>query len=171
VILMTVRALIPMSAAEKSRLFAHLNSVMRAIVYGTGVTAIVQGILIAVGFAIVGLPSPIVFGAMATLFALLPLVGTPVVWVPAVAVLAIQQRWVAAGFLLAWGVIVATLDNFLRPYLVSGRAEVHTITVFIGVFGGALAFGALGLFLGPLLLALAIALVRFTLDVRSAESA
>ena len=170
-IVSTVRALIPMSSHDKGRLFAHLGSVMRAIVYGTGVTAVVQGILVAIGFAIVGLPAPIVFGAMAALFALVPMAGTPVVWAPAVIVLAVQQRWVAAGFLLGWGIVVTTLDNFLRPYLVSGRAQVHTITVFVGVLGGVLAFGALGIFLGPLLLALVIALIRFTLEVRSAERA
>jgi predicted PurR-regulated permease PerM len=169
-IVSTMRALIPMSPHDRNRLFAHLNSVMRAIVYGTGVTAVVQGILVAIGFAIVGLPAPIVFGAMAALFALVPMAGTPVVWAPAVIVLAVQQRWLAAGFLLGWGIVVTTLDNFLRPYLVSGRAQVHTITVFIGVLGGVLAFGALGIFLSPLLLALVIALIRFTLEGRTGDA-
>ena len=162
----TLRELVPMSAGERGRLFAHLASVTRAMVYGTGVTALAQGMLIAIGFAIAGLPSPIVFGVLATLFALVPLAGTPVVWVPAVLALALQERWYAAVFLLVWGVVVSTVDNVLRPILVSGRAQVGTLTVFIGVLGGVAAFGAIGIILGPLVLALALALVRFARETR-----
>jgi predicted PurR-regulated permease PerM len=165
-----LRALVPMRPEERGRLFAHLASVTRAMVYGTGVTALAQGVLVAIGFAIVGLPSPIVFGVLAALLALVPLAGTPVVWVPAVLVLALQGRWYAAAFLLAWGGLVATLDNFLRPMLVSGRAEVGTLTVFIGVLGGVSTFGPIGIILGPLVLALIIALVRFALEVREAAA-
>lgn len=165
----TLRELVPMSAGERARLFAHLASVTRAMVFGTGVTALAQGVLVAVGFAIVGLPSPIVFGVLAALFALVPLAGTPVVWLPAALVLALQDRWYAAVFLLLWGGLVATIDNVLRPILVSGRAEVGTLTVFIGVLGGVAAFGAIGVILGPLVLALIIALVRFTLELRMEE--
>jgi len=169
-VLTALRALTPMSDASKARLFGHLAAVTRAVFFGTGVTALVQGVLIAVGFAILDLPSPIVFGVLAALFALVPLAGTPVVWVPAVLVLAVQLRWGAAIFLLVWGILVTLLDNFLRPYLVTGRADVGTLTVFIGVLGGISAFGTVGIFVGPLILALVIALVRFTLEVRKAEA-
>ena len=166
-----LRTLVPMSASERARLFGHLASVTRAMVYGTGITAIVQGALVAIGFAIVGLPSPVVFGVLAALFALVPLAGTPVVWVPAVIVLVAQERWYSAVFLLAWGIFVTLIDNVLRPILVSGRADVGTLTVFIGVLGGVAAFGPIGVFLGPLVLALVIALVRFTLEVRAGVDA
>lgn len=169
-ILGTLRALIPMSPEHKARLFDHLASVTRAMVYGTGVTALLQGVLVGIGFAIVGLPSPIVFGVLAALFALVPLAGTPVVWGPAVVVLAVQGRWVAAIFLLAWGATVATLDNVLRPILVSGRAQVATLTVFIGVLGGVTAFGPVGVFVGPLVLALVIALIRFAVELRQSQT-
>jgi predicted PurR-regulated permease PerM len=162
----TARALVPMSAAERQRLFEHLASVTRAMVYGTGVTALVQGALVGVGFAIVDLPSPVVFGVLAALGALIPLVGTPAVWVPAAIVLAAQGRWYAALFMALWGAFVVTIDNFLRPWLVSGRADVGTLTVFIGVLGGVGAFGPIGVILGPLVLALAIALVRYSLEKR-----
>jgi predicted PurR-regulated permease PerM len=166
----TVRALVPMSPADKARLFEHLASVTRAMVYGTGVTALIQGALVAVGFAIVGLPSPVVFGVLAALLALVPLAGTPVVWVPAVIVLALQDRWYAALFMLAWGGFVVTIDNVLRPWLVSGRAQIGALTVFIGVLGGVSAFGPIGIILGPLVLALVIALVRFTLEMRQLQA-
>jgi len=165
-----LRELVPMAREERARLFEHLAAVLRAMVYGTGVTALVQGALIAVGFAVAGLPSPIVFGVLAALFALVPMAGTPVVWVPAVVALALQQRYVAAIALLAWGGFVVTIDNFLRPWLVSGRAQVSTLTVFIGVLGGVAAFGPIGIFLGPLVLALAISLLDFALEGRPADN-
>lgn len=165
-----LRALVPMSAIERARLFGHLASVTRAMVYGTGVTALVQGVLIGIGFALTGLPSPVVFGVLAALFALVPMAGTPFVWVPAVIVLAVQDRWYAAIFLLVLGTVVSTIDNVLRPLLVSGRAQVGALTVFIGVLGGVSAFGPIGVVLGPLIIALVIALVRFTLEVRETES-
>ncbi|MGQ0652505.1 MAG: AI-2E family transporter [Betaproteobacteria bacterium] len=163
-----LRALAPMPAHERERLFGHLASVARAVVYGSGVTALVQGVLVGIGFWLAGLPSPVVFGVLAALFALVPLAGTPVVWVPATIVLAMQDRWTAALLLLAWGAFVTTIDNFLRPMLVAGRAEVGTLTVFLGVLGGVAAFGAIGVVLGPLILAAAVALVRFALEARQA---
>ena len=164
-----LRELVPLSREDKARLFGHLASVLRAMVYGTGVTALVQGALIAIGFAVLGLPSPIVFGVLAALLALVPMAGTPVVWVPAVVGLALQGRYYAAVIMLVWGGFVVTIDNFLRPWLVSGRAEVGTLTVFIGVLGGVAAFGPIGIFLGPLVLALAIALVQVALEARPAD--
>jgi predicted PurR-regulated permease PerM len=168
----TARELIPMNAAYKARLFDHLASVTRAMVYGTGLTALIQGTLVGLAFLFVGLPSPIVFGVLAALAALLPVGGTALVWVPAAIALAVQGRWGATAFMVIWGALLVSLvDNVVRPMLVSGRASVGTLTVFIGVLGGIAAFGAIGLFLGPVVLALIIALIRFMLDVRRAELA
>jgi len=165
-LLADLRALVPMSEVERERLFRHLASVTRAVVYGSGVTALIQGALVAAGFAIAGLPSPVVFGVLAALLALLPLAGTPIVWIPGVVVLAAQGRWGAAIFLAIWGVFTSTIDNVLRPLLAATRARVQTLTVFIGVLGGVSAFGAIGVVLGPLVIALAIALLRFMLEQR-----
>lgn len=168
----TARELIPMENAYKVRLFDHLASVTRAMVYGTGLTALIQGTLVGIAFLIVGLPSPLVFGVIAALAALLPVGGTAIVWIPAAIVLAVQGRWGATIFIVIWGsLLVSLVDNVVRPMLVSGRASVGTLTVFIGVLGGIAAFGAIGLFLGPVVLALIIALIRFMLDVRRAEIA
>jgi predicted PurR-regulated permease PerM len=168
----TARELIPMPEAHKARLFDHLAAVTRAMVYGTGMTALIQGALVGLSFLFVGLPSPVVFGVLAALVALLPFGGTALVWGPAALVLAFQGRWGATIFMLIWGaVLVSLVDNVVRPMLVSGRAKVGTLTVFIGVLGGLAAFGAIGLFLGPVVLALIIALIRFRLEMRRAEKA
>jgi predicted PurR-regulated permease PerM len=96
------------------------------------------------------------------LFALIPLVGTVILWGPGALYLASQGDYGHAIFLAVWGVVVVSaVDNFLRPLLISGRAEVPTLAVFIGVMGGLAAFGFIGLFLGPIVLGLLVALFRF----------
>ena len=168
----TLRELIPMSRQQKAKLFDHLAAVTRALVYGTGLTALIQGTLVGIAFLIVGLPSALVFGVIAALAALLPFGGTALVWIPAAIVLAAQGRWGATAFMVIWGALLVSLvDNVVRPLLVSGRAPVGTLTVFIGVLGGIAAFGAIGLFLGPVVLALIIALLEFAIELRRAEEA
>jgi predicted PurR-regulated permease PerM len=155
--------LIPMEETRKAQLAEHLAAVTKAVVLGSILTAIVQGTLIGIGFALAGLPSPIVFAVLGVGAALLPLVGTTIVWVPAAAVLAAQGRWEAAIFMALWGalVVVASADNFVRPRLISGRGEISTLPVFIGLLGGISAFGLVGMFLGPVVVALGLALLRF----------
>jgi predicted PurR-regulated permease PerM len=161
------RDLIPMPAEKRKALFEHLAAVTRAVVVGTGLTAFIQGALVGIGFLIVQLPSPLVFGVVAALLALLPFAGTAIVWLPAALLLAAQDRWVAAIFMLLWGaLLVSLIDNFLKPLLISGRAEVATLTVFLGVLGGVAAFGAIGLFMGPVVLALAMALLEFAREAK-----
>jgi predicted PurR-regulated permease PerM len=145
--------------------------VTRAVVLGTLLTALLQGTLVGIGFAIVDLPSPVVFGVVAAIVALLPIGGTALVWVPATIVLAVQGRYGSALFMLLWGaLLVGLVDNFLKPLLISGRAEVPTLAAFLGVLGGLAAFGPIGMFLGPVILALAIALVRWAEENRPAAT-
>lgn len=170
--LAVVRELVPMREDHKERLFDHLGAVTQAMVVGTGLTALIQGTLVGIAFLIVGLPSPLVFGVIAVLASLLPFGGTALVWVPAAIFLAAQGRFGATTFMVIWGaVLVSLVDNIVRPMLVSGRANVGTLTVFIGVLGGLAAFGAIGLFLGPVVLALIIALLRLLLDMRAEQKA
>jgi predicted PurR-regulated permease PerM len=162
---------VPMQQEQKRRLADHLASVTRAVVFGTLLTAIIQGACVGIGFAIVRLPSPVVFGAIAAACSLLPVGGTAFVWLPGSIALVAQGRWGAAVFLTIWGLLlVGMLDNLLRPLFISGRAEITTLPVFFGVLGGLAAFGPIGLFLGPLLVALALALLRFAEESREMEN-
>lgn len=153
--------LIPVSADRRAGLVQLVADTTRAVVYGTCTTALAQGALIGIGFAILGLPSPVVFGALATVLALLPAGGTAIVWVPAVLWLMAMQNWGAALFLGLWGFGVSLTDNFLRPLLIGRYAPVSTLAVFVGVVGGVSAFGAIGLIVGPVLLTLIAALLKF----------
>lgn len=159
--------LIPLEPARRDDLVDHLASVTRAVVIGSGLTALLQGVAVGIGFAIAGLPTFVVWGVLAALLALLPMGGAALVWVPGVLYLAAVGRWGMATFLLVWGIGVSFSDNFVRPMLVSRHAEVSTLTVFIGVLGGASAFGAIGLIVGPLVLTLAAALLDYMDETRT----
>jgi predicted PurR-regulated permease PerM len=162
---------IPFDGRRKEKLERHLEEVTRAVVFGTVVTAFVQGILLGVGFWITGVPSPVVFGAIAAVASFVPLVGTALVWVPAVVYLWTQGVIWKTLFLAIWSiVIVGTSDNLLRPLLVSGKSQVGTLTVFFGALGGLAAFGFVGLFLGPVILALVLALLEFVEEAQRAPA-
>lgn len=154
-------ALVPLDADRREELADRLASVTRAVVRGTVLTAVIQGFLVGVGFAVVGLAAPVVFAVLAAVLSVVPFGGTALVWAPAVIVLAVQGHYTQAGVLLAFGVVVSTVDNFLKPLLISDRTELPTLGVFIGVLGGLAAFGIIGLFLGPVVIALVLALVDF----------
>jgi predicted PurR-regulated permease PerM len=152
-------ALIPIAAERRKRLLKYLGDVTRAVVFGSVATALIDGVLVGVGFAIAGLPSPVVFGVLGAIAAFLPS-GAGIVLVPAVAYLAIAGRWGAALFLGLWTMGLFLGDTVLRSLLAKRRAEVSTAATFIGAMGGTVAFGILGLIIGPVLLSFAVALVR-----------
>jgi predicted PurR-regulated permease PerM len=158
--LASLTRLIPMEPARRSQLLKYLADVTRAVVFGSTATALVQGIFVGVGFAIVGLPSPLVFGVLATIAAFLP-AGAAVVLVPAALYLMFDGRWGAGIFMAIWTAAMWVVENVLRPLLTAHRAEVSTLAIFVGAIGGAAAFGVLGLVIGPVLLSFAVALLRF----------
>lgn len=93
------------------------------------------------------------------------------VWVPSALVLALRGSWGYAVFTVVWSVgVVSSADNFIRPLFVSSRAKISTLPVFIGLFGGVSAFGAVGMFVGPVLVALVLALVGFAEESRLERS-
>lgn len=161
------RALIPLAEARKERLINHLSGITRAIVFGTSMTALLQGLLLGIGFMIAGLPSPVVFGVLGALIAMLPVGGTALVWVPAVLWLFFDGRWGFGIFMVLWGLMLSGLDNVMKPMLISGRAPISTLVVFVGVLGGISAFGAIGTIAGPVALSLALALLEFAEEERA----
>jgi predicted PurR-regulated permease PerM len=156
-----LQRLIPVPAEHREQLFNHLSSVTRGVFYGIGLTAICQGLLVGIGFMIAGLPSPVVFGVLAAILALLPAGGAAIVWIPGMLYLAASGHWGMAVFMLVWGIIVSTSDNILRPVLVARYAPVSAFMVFVGVVGGIAAFGTIGIVVGPVFLALVAAILEY----------
>jgi len=152
--------LIPAEPARRAQLLKYLGEVTRAVVFGSVATALIQGVIVGIGFALVGLPSPVVWAVVATLAAFLP-AGSSIVLIPAVLYLAFQGRWGGTIFLACWIALLWIAENLLRPILTAHHAEVSTLALFIGAIGGAAAWGILGLVIGPVLLSFVVALVRF----------
>jgi predicted PurR-regulated permease PerM len=159
--------LLPLEAARRERLLDYLGRVTRAVVFGSAATALIQGIFVGAGFAFAGLPSPVVFGVLATIAALLP-AGASIVLVPAILYLGVSGHWGGAIFLALWTGLLVVVENVARPLLTAHRAHVSTLAVFMGAVGGVSAFGVLGLIIGPVLLSFVVALVRFMTEVPGA---
>jgi predicted PurR-regulated permease PerM len=163
-----VMVMVPLDDRRKTRLLSHLADVTRALVLGAIVTALVQGTLAGVGFALAGVPWSIVFGVLSVGAAVVPVVGTALVWVPVAAWLGFSGHWKAALFVLVWGAaVVSSADHVVRPLFISSRAKISTLPVFIGLLGGISAFGPIGIFLGPVVIALVLALFEFAEEARS----
>lgn len=154
--------LLPIDVDGRSRMSRSLQSMLAAIFRGSLLCAVAQGLLGAIGWWIAGLPSPLLAGVAMAIVSLLPLGGTALVWLPGAVWAWSTDHHPAAIFLFMWGLVVTVLlvDAFLRPLLVRGADELTTLIVFLGVFGGLAVFGVLGIFIGPVALAIAVALLQ-----------
>ncbi len=154
--------LLPLNADQARRLFARVKDTLNAIVYGTLTMAALQGALTGVAFWFLGVASPVLWAIVTTLCALLPVIGTAMVLLPAISMLVFSGHWVKGLILLSWAmVIVHPVDNLLRPYLIVGRTRLSTLYVFFALLGGLKVFGPLGVFIGPIVLAITLALFGF----------
>lgn len=150
-----IAVLLPINSEQVERLFSGIENTILGTVYGGLIVAAVQGGLVAIALWVLGVDSPLFWGVVGAVFALIPLVGTAVVWVPAAIYLVASGSWVKGLILVAWGaLVVGTVDNILRPILIRGRVQMHPLLIFFSVFGGVSVFGFLGLFIGPVILAL-----------------
>ncbi len=132
---------------------------VQRVVNGVIGTAAAQGLLALIGFLIAGVPGALVLGIVTFLLSLIPM-GPPLVWIPATAWLAWKGEYGMAVFLGIWGTfIISGVDNVLKPYLISRGGNLPLVIVLLGVFGGLIAFGFIGLFIGPTLLAVAYSLL------------
>lgn len=141
-------------------LFERFREVSYSSIVATIITGIAQSIVAGLAYYIVGVP--VFFLSIATLFAsFIPFVGVAIVWVPVFIFLIIQQLWWQAGFMLLWGLLViATIDNVLRPLLMEGKTRIHPLILFFAIFGGILVFGFWGIIYGPLIIAVALTLLE-----------
>lgn len=133
---------------------------VRAVVFGIVLTALAQGVLAGMGYWVAGIPAPALWGVITALISLIPFIG-PVVWIGlSLSLLAHGETQAAAGLFLWGALVVSWVDNLIRPLVISGPTRIPFLLVFLGVLGGINAFGLIGLFLGPVLLAVSVAIWR-----------
>jgi predicted PurR-regulated permease PerM len=160
---------LPLSPGRARQLASTLRDTVVSNLYGMVAVGLIQGSLIAIGWWMTGLRAPLLWGAMATIFSFIPLVGPSLIWWPGVFVLAAQGRWIQAAVLLAWGMIVVSgADYLVRPRFAGGRANANTLLVLLSLLGGLRAFGAVGIIAGPVVLSLVTALLSMVREERAA---
>ena len=149
-----------MAGARGERLMQVAGETIKGVVYGIIGTAFAQGILIGFGLWLASVPAPFFWGIVGCIVSILP-AGAPVIWLPATIWLFYEGETGWGIFMLLWGfLVVGSVDNFLKPYLIGRGSTLPLLLVFLGMIGGAMAFGFLGIFLGPTLLAVGQALLQ-----------
>lgn len=160
--------LIPMDQEHKRRVANQLYITALAVVRGLLLTAIIQGVIGAVGYWLAGVPSPALFGLLTAFAALVPFVGTSLVWLPLSAATYFMSGAKAGLFLLAWGAVAVGLtDNFIRPILIGKGAKLPVFLLFLGIIGGLKVYGPIGLFLGPLLVSCVIVFLQIYKEAKN----
>jgi predicted PurR-regulated permease PerM len=155
----------PLSDNETDRLLGRASDTIHAMLFGTVITAAVQGALGGLIFWLLGLPNPVFWGLVMALLAIVPVLGTFVIWIPAAIYLAAVGDWGKAMILAAWGgIVIAGVDNLLYPILAGGRLRMPTVPMFISIVGGIMLFGVSGVIIGPLAVTMTLTLLEIWRD-------
>jgi predicted PurR-regulated permease PerM len=156
-----LRSLLPLNEAETNKMFTVVFDTIYATICGKLFMAILQGFLGGLMFWFLGLTAPWFWGIVMAVLSFVPVLGPFLVWLPAALFLALDGSWIKAITLAVWGVlVVGAVDNLLYPILVRDRLRLHTVPVFITMFGGLLLFGPAGFFLGPVSLTVTMAMLE-----------
>ncbi|NQV09443.1 AI-2E family transporter [Candidatus Woesearchaeota archaeon] len=155
-------AFLPIKSSHKENIAKKVSNITYAVIYGYILTALLQGAVAGIGYFVVGLSSPLLWTIMTALVALLPFFGSAIVWFPISVYIFINGLLSSSPLMMGKGVglfiygiiIISGIDNIVRPKLIGGKSKVHPAIVLIGVLGGLVAFGFIGILLGPLILVL-----------------
>jgi predicted PurR-regulated permease PerM len=174
--LRAVVEMMPMNKKYANRLVDQFGKVTFSVVYAHIIVALVQGALGGIAFYFVGIQSPIFWGIVMAVFALLPFVGSAIVWVPASILMLVNGIISNSYFIIGKAIglalfgilIISTVDNILRVKIAGGRGGVHPLTVLVGLIGGVNLFGLIGIFVGPIVLSLLLTFFKdFSANYRS----
>jgi len=156
----------PLRDTYDESVFDKLKLAVNSVVRGNLTIALIQGVLTGIGFTIFGVPNSVLWGSVAAIAALIPGLGTGLVFVPTILYLVFTDNVTGAMGLIIWGVIaVGLIDNLLAPKLIGSGMQLHPLLVLLSVLGGITLFGPLGIFLGPLTLSLLFALLMIYSDI------
>lgn len=152
----------PLPPEQLSRLFEVFSQMSRNVVLAGLVSAAVQSVVAGVGYALGGVERPILFAVLTGVLSFVPLIGTLVAWGPVALLLLLNGKAGGALFVVGWSILLTgTVDNLVKPLIVRGKSHVPTLLVFLGVFGGLAWLGVVGLFAGPVIMAMLLTLVTF----------
>ncbi len=158
---LVIRPYIPFSTASAELLRERFRAVTISTVIGTGVTATIQGVLVGMAFTVTGLPNAAFWGVVTVVFAILPVVGSGLIWIPAAVALYLEGAHGYAIGMVAFGaIVVGNIDNVIRPIVFRRWAQTHPLITILGAFAGVRYLGLLGLLIGPLALSYFFELVR-----------
>lgn len=162
-----IGAVLPLESHRYDQLVDTVSASIAANMYGVLAVAVAQGILGAIGYAIAGLPSVVLWSLATAIFSMIPLAGAAAVWVTACVYLGAIGDWGRAIFMAIWGAaVVSTADNIVRPLVLSEKVKLHTLLIFFSLLGGVKAFGIIGLFVGPIIVSVTMALLKMLEDER-----
>ena len=160
--------IIPMDQEYKHRVANQLYTTTMAVVRGILLTAAIQGLTGALGYWLAGVPAPALFGMLTSFAALVPFVGTSLVWLPLAGGMFFWKGFQTGLFLLLWGALaVGLLDNFIRPILIGKGAKLPVFLLFLGIFGGLKVYGPLGIFMGPLLISCVLVFLQIYRETKN----
>jgi predicted PurR-regulated permease PerM len=160
-ILQGVGAMLPLNQDQTETLFAGISETMTANLYGGLAVAAAQGTLTGIAFGILGVSAPVLWALVTALASLVPVFGSALVWGPFAILLFVSGHWIKAIVLLGWGAgVVGQVDAVVRPYVIGAHVKVHTLLVFFSLLGGVEAFGIVGIFIGPVVLSVTMAIIE-----------
>jgi predicted PurR-regulated permease PerM len=166
-----VMAALPFDEARLSQLRARISSAVMTNFYGGVVVGALQGTLTGLSFWALGIDSPVLWGVVTGVFSLVPIFGSAIVWVPASIVLLLTGHYVKAAILLGLGAfLISTIDNVVRPLIIHKGLRLHPVFIFLSILGGVQLFGALGLFVGPVILSVTAALLAMMQEDLAAQN-
>ena len=164
------REFIPLEPDQTDRILRQTHEVISASLHGVLSIAAIQGALGGVAFWVLGLASPLLWGVVMFFMSMIPMAGAFLVWVPAAIYLVVTGHWVKALILTLWGgLVIGTIDNVLRPRLVGQKTRLHELVVLFSVLGGLKVFGVLGIVVGPVVVAITMALIDVLRQANAVE--
>ena len=161
-------SLLPLTTQQKHKAYKQIKELLHAVVFGTIIVALTQGFAGTIGFAIFGVKSPLIFGLLMAFAALIPFIGTAVIWVPVALSMLISGAissnvpliWKSVGLIVYGTFIISGIDNILKPRIIGHRSILHPALVLLGVTGGLYLLGPIGIFVGPVIMAFMVILLE-----------
>ena len=159
---------IPLEEHQKKHLFDKFEETVHALFYGIIITGVIQGIITSIAFYIFNVRSPVLFGIIVLIFAILPAVGAGLVWIPAGLIKVLTGNlFDGIGILIVGLLLITPIEMILKPKLIGKKSSLHPLAILFGVIGGVELMGFIGIIYGPLILLIAITLIKFIEETKN----